>query len=169
MSLLSEPVIALAPSPKRADAKIQPKERRLVYRLRNYLESLRHDRPYPALGDIDPAAIPDIWPWCFVIDVGCKGPLPEFQYMGPHFAVYSRLFVGSERDNIADSTMLDKATERWSEVMEQAKPIIVEEEITRFDRRRLLFRSAMFPLSDDQIHINFVIGAANGKLLEASS
>jgi hypothetical protein len=46
------------------------------------------------------------------------------------------------------------------------KPIFQEEEITRFDRRRVLFRTAAFPLSDDQVSINFVIGAASCKLVE---
>ena len=141
-------------------------ERRLSLRLRNYWEDLRGGTAYPALGDVKPEDISDIWPWCFVISAQGRFPPYDFHYLGGNFATYSSLYLGGERDSIADSTLMDKALERLPEVFEHGAPVYVEEEIPRFDRRRLLMRASLFPLSDDQLHVNFVIGAANGKLVE---
>ena len=42
----------------------------------------------------------------------------------------------------------------------------IEEEITRFDGRTLLFRATLLPLSGDGKRIDYVLGAANGKLVD---
>jgi len=40
----------------------------------------------------------------------------------------------------------------------------VEEELTQFDNKKLLFCSVLLPLSDDQETINYLLGAANGTI-----
>jgi hypothetical protein len=87
--------------------------------------------------------------------------------LGEKLKIYSSIFLGAERDWIADSTLFDKAAENVSEVFERKRPIFIEEELVRFDRRRLMFRVVLLPLSDDQKTIDHVLGGANGKLLEA--
>ena len=53
-------------------------ERRLVLRLLGHWRALCGDRKLPGYADVDPAAIPDLWPHSFLLEVdGAKG-VPVF-------------------------------------------------------------------------------------------
>ena len=138
------------------------KERRLIWRLLAYWEQRRGDREYPALGDIDPAAISEIWPYCFLLDVRNYQGFPYFHYLGPSLAKYSGIFLSGQHD--WTHTLLKKAVCHFREALERSAPVLVEEELTQFDNRKLLFCSVLLPLSDDQETINYLLGAANGTI-----
>jgi hypothetical protein len=137
-------------------------ERRLVLRLMEFWEARRQGRRFPALADIDPGAIADLWPSCFVLDTARHPSFPYFHYFGPALAQYSGVFLSGKSDWTA--TLLDKAVAKYREALLRQEPVLIEDELTRFDGRRLLFRSVLLPLSDDQRSVNFLLGAANGKL-----
>ena len=44
-------------------------ERRLVLRLLTHWRELVGERDYPSFSELDPASIPDIWSYCFVLDI----------------------------------------------------------------------------------------------------
>jgi hypothetical protein len=136
--------------------------RRLNWRLLAYWEQLRGDRDYPALADVDPEAISDIWPYCFLLDVRNYQAFPYFHYLGPSLAKYSGIFLSGQHEWA--QTFLKKAVCHFREALERGAPVLVEEELTQFDNRKLLFRSVLLPLSDDQETINYLLGAANGTL-----
>ena len=138
------------------------KEKRLIWRLLNYWEQQRGDRDYPSLGDIDPAAIGEIWPYCFLLDVEHYRTFPYFQYLGPSLAKYSGIFLGGQRD--LSFTLLKKAVCHFREALERGAPVLVEEELTQYDNRKLLLRSVLLPLSDNQESIDHLLGAAHGIL-----
>jgi hypothetical protein len=138
------------------------KDRRLIWRLLSYWEQRRGDREYPALGDIDPATISDIWPHCFLLDVRNYQDFPYFHYLGPSLARYSGVFLSGQHD--WSHTLLKKAVCHFREALERGAPVLVEEELTQFDNRKLVFRSVLLPLSDDQETINYLLGAANGTI-----
>jgi hypothetical protein len=142
----------------------QAMERRLTYRMRHYWEAQRRGKAYPSLQAIHGKHIPDMWPWCFVIDVQKSGHYTYFHYLGRELAKYSGIFLSGNRD--WTSTLLERVTAMMSQVLDSRTPMVFEEELTRFDGRTLLLRVALLPLSDDQSSINFVLGAANGKLVE---
>lgn len=137
-------------------------ERRLTYRLLNYWDVLRGQRPFPALADIDGSKIPELWPWCFVLDTQRTRSTPYFQYLGTDLAKYSGIYLSGEQD--WRLTLLDKAASHLDRTLAAREPIIIEDELVRYDGRQLLFRSIMLPLSDDGDAINHVLGAANGRL-----
>ncbi len=136
------------------------KEKRLIWRLLNYWEQLRGERDYPSLDDIDPTAIGEIWPYCFLLDVEHYRAFPYFQYLGPSLAKYSGIFLGGQRD--WSFTLLKKAVCHFREALERGAPVLVEEELTQYDNRKLLLRSVLLPLSDDQETIDHLLGAAHG-------
>ncbi len=138
------------------------KEKRLIWRLLNYWEQQRGDRDYPSLDDIDPTAIGEIWPYCFLLDVENYRSFPYFQYLGPSLAKYSGIFLGGQRD--WSFTLLKKAVCHFREALERGAPVLVEEELTQYDNRKLLLRSVILPLSNDQETINHLLGAAHGIL-----
>jgi hypothetical protein len=145
-----------------AAAEAEGKEKRLIWRLLNYWEQQRGDRDYPALEDIDPAAISEIWPYCFLLDVKNYRAFPYFQYLGPSLAKYSGIFLGGQHD--WSFTLLKKAVCHFREALERGAPVLVEEELTQYDNRKLLLRSVLLPLSEDQEAIDHMLGAAHGIL-----
>ncbi len=137
-------------------------EKRLIWRLLNYWEQQRGDRDYPSLDDINPAAIGEIWPYCFLLDVEHYRTFPYFQYLGPGLAKYSGIFLGGQRD--WSFTLLKKAVCHFREALERGAPVLVEEELTQYDNQKLLLRSVLLPLSADQVTIDHLLGAAHGIL-----
>ena len=139
-------------------------ERRLALRLKRYWEDKRAGREFPALADIVPSEIAELWPWCFLLDVQQSPTFPYFRYLGSELSRYSGVFLSGDMD--WTSTLLDKAVANFHDVLHQRLPVVIEEEISRFDRRTLLFRATLLPLSGDGERIDYVLGAANGKLIE---
>ncbi len=137
-------------------------ERRLTYRLFNYWEGLRNNRPFPALLEIDGNAIPEMWPWCFVLEAKQGFSAPYFHYLGKELARYSGVFLSGEAD--WRMTLLDKASSHLGRTLEARAPVLIEDELRRYDGRELLFRSIMLPLGDDGATVTHVLGAANGLL-----
>ncbi len=142
--------------------KFARKERRLVGRLLAYWHHLCEGRDFPALVDIDPAQIGDDWRWSFILDTAAYREIPNFSYIGPDIAKYSGIYL-SGQDSFT-STILDLATHRLSRVFAEGCPLLIEDDVVRFDGKRLMFRAVLLPLSDDGKTINFVMGAANAKL-----
>lgn len=140
-------------------------ERRLTWRLLHYWEILRAVRSYPSLADIDGSAIPDVWPWCFVLDTRRDYPSPYFHYLGESLAKYSGIYLSGKDD--WRMTLLDKAAAHLDRTLSAREPILIEDELVRYDGRPLIFRSVMLPLSDDGTTITHVLGAANGRLRES--
>lgn len=137
-------------------------ERRLVGRFLAYWHHLCRGRPYPRLRDIDPEEISDDWRWAFLLDTASYQEFPNFKYLGPDIAKYSGVFLSGE-DSFT-STLLDVATHKLARVFDEGCPLLMEDEVTRFDGKRLMFRAVLLPLSDDGKNINYVLGAANGKM-----
>ena len=142
------------------------RERRLVMRLLAYWEEVRGDRKFPPLADIDPRAIDDMWPHCFVLDVVAGVDYPIFHYLGPALAKYSGVYLsGRSVAETPHQTLLDRATFHFRQVLKTGMPIASDDEFERFDGVRIIYRSIVLPLSDDQETINYLLGAANGKEL----
>ncbi len=137
-------------------------ERRLVGRLLAYWHSMCDGRAFPSLKDIDADAVGKDWRWAFIIEAGDYRAFPNFRYLGPELAKYSGVFLEG-RDSFT-STLLDVATHKLDCVYREGCPLLMEDVVTRFDGQRLMFRAVLLPLSDDGETIDFVLGAANGKL-----
>ena len=75
-------------------------------------------------------------------------------------------FLGGKDD--WSLTLLDKATHRFQDAMTHRQPVMLEDEIVRYDGTQLLFRSILLPLSDNGETINYLLGAANGKIIAAN-
>ncbi len=140
-------------------------ERRLNQRVyRHWCECRRPDR-FPAPAEISAATIGEDWDSCFILDARGDHGYPKFEYLGRRLAKFSGVFLSGRRD--WTRTVLDKATEQVAKVLSSGGPVLCDDELTLFDGRRLLFRSVLLPLSVDGAAITHLLGAANGKLIEA--
>ncbi len=151
--------LADGPAGSKAARQIQ-NQRRLTWRLLNYWEQVRGDRDFPSLEDIQPSDIEHIWPYCFILDVKDHHEFPYFRYLGRSLARYSGIFLCGQHE--LSHTLLNKAVCHYREAVNRGAPVLVEEELTQFDNRKLLFRTVLLPLSDDQEKVSFLLGAANG-------
>ena len=140
------------------------KDKRLVWQLLNYWQDRRGDRDFPALSDIDSHAIGDLWPHCFVLDTRAVRTYPLFHYLGPELAKYSGVLLSGRSD--WTQTLLDKAVGQFDDAVEKRLPVLLEDEMTLFSGGKLLFRSVILPLSADQMDIDYLLGAANGKVVD---
>ena len=138
------------------------RQKRLVGKLLSYWEEKRGARAWPALADIDPEEISELWPHCFILDVANFRDFPYFHYLGPRLARYSGIFLSGRYD--WSRTLLKKSVCHYKEALERSAPVLLEEELTQYDNAKLLFRSILLPLSDDGDTINFLLGAANGTI-----
>ena len=104
-----------------------------------------------------------MWPWCFVLDTTQGHDFPYFHYLGDELAVYSGVFLTGRTD--WTQTLLDMAVKDYGRVLDFGEPVLNEDGLTRFDGAKLLFRSVLLPLSDNQESVNYILGAANGKVV----
>ena len=143
-----------------AEAYAGQSERRLTLRLFNYWRHIRGEFEFPPLRAVDPAIIPGIWPYVFVLDVaeGC------FRFVGSDIARLSGVSPNSAAAaDLKDNTLLAKATSNLEQMLRRRCPITSEGRFYDPRGAAILYRSVMLPLSDDGEAIDRVLGAGNCK------
>ncbi len=149
---------------RKVDAAAPVSEKRLVRRvLRHWLVQCG-DKDFPCRTDIDPEALGEDWRSCFILDAKTDHPFPIFAYLGCELAKYSGVFLSGKSD--WTMSLLDKVTSKMSALLETQEPVLVEDELIRFDGKQIFFRCVLLPLSDDGKTVTHVLGAANGKVTE---
>jgi len=139
-------------------------ERRLTLRLLNYWQEVKGVRSFPTSGDINSDAIADIWPNCYLLRIEKDGDEPIFDYLGEKLAKFSGVFVSNlSFTETRHQTLLDQAIRYYRDALDTRAPVVGDDEFMRFDGTRIIYRSIILPLSNDQQRITHLLGAANGK------
>ncbi len=139
-------------------------ERRLTWRVLKRWQEACGEGAMPRFDQLSPEAFNEDWDFCFVIDACADHPFPIFKYLGPEIAKYSGVFLSGKSD--WTKTLLDKSTSHLQEVLDTRETVLVEDELFRFDGKRILFRCILLPLSKDGTEISEILGAASGKLAD---
>ena len=137
-----------------------PSERRLVLRLLDYWRTVTDQRRWPSPGDFYPAVIPDLWRYCFLIDLSGEGR--SFSYIGDfHREMYGLDLTGTPLAKADPDILLSRAASYIDDVVARAVPVTYGGQFT--DRRGydVLYRSILLPLSNDNQTISAILGAAN--------
>lgn len=141
------------------------RERRLVQRLLAYWRDLAPEGRLPAAHGIQPADLADLWPACFILDIG--GPKPVFAYVGAlHVAHHGRDLSGRPAEEAGVGTLLGRSVEYLDEVLSLKVPITYGGTFTGADGEPVAYRSILLPLSDDGEAIDGILGGANCRLDE---
>jgi len=144
-------------------------ERRLVLRVLGYWRPLCDDREFPSLADLDPSVIPDMWPHCFVLDVGASGQEPRFKALGDAIAAtHHPSPVGKAVSEISRDCLLGVAVAYVDEMLTRRVPISRGDEFVSAAGTRILYRSILLPMSDDGETVNGILGAVNCRELPGS-
>jgi hypothetical protein len=141
-----------------------PSERRLVLRLLDYWRRVSEQRRWPSPGDFYPAVIPDLWRYCFLIDLKGADDKGErvFSYVGDyHREMYDLDLTGVALAKVDENTLISRAASYIDDVLAKAVPVTYGGQFV--DRRGygILYRSILLPLSTDNQTISAVLGAAN--------
>jgi hypothetical protein len=139
-------------------------ERRLVLRVLLYWRERCGALWAPPLAEIEPAAMPEMWPHCFVINVAGGGAGPVIESCGPAFAGYAdEKLDGLALSALAGDGIVQGCIGYLPEVVARMVPISRGGAISGKDHTRFLYRSILLPLSDDGERLTRVLGAANGR------
>ena len=140
----------------------QGMERRLVLRLLAHWRTLCNDRDYPSFFEVDPAAIPQMWDDCFVLEIFEDGDEPRYRAMGETLSTYvDSPLIDLPISMAPDNSLPGVAVSFLDEVLKKGVPISRGDEFYKDDGTKVLFRSILLPVSDDGVTISGILGAVN--------
>jgi len=135
-------------------------ERRLTRRIEKSWRSCAQEC-LPSWGDIQQLDLGEDWDLCFAIDLRLSNGFPYFVYLGDGLCRFSSIYLtGRAR---CEETLLDIATSKMDEAALSRGPVFYDNVLRLFNRRRIVFRSVLLPLSANGVDVTHVFGAANGK------
>jgi hypothetical protein len=137
-------------------------ERRLVLRLLGHWRSLCDDNKLPLFADIDAAAIPDIWPHSFLLEIDPREGGASFRALGDQIDKHpSGSLVGMRISDAPADVLPGLVLTYVDEVLEKGVPISRGGVFSNPDGTRVLFRSILLPIGDEANNICGILGAAN--------
>src|ERR1700757_383685 len=125
-------------------------QRRLVDRVLRLWKEVARGEPIPRRDQIDPSMLGVDWMNCLVIAVQSPVQLSNFVYVGKNLS-----FTRCPDDYLARVLL-----SHLPQVLSERRCLMIEG-ITRLRDADILYRSALYPLSEDGIAIDHVLGAAN--------
>ena len=125
-------------------------QRRLVDRVLRLWTEMARGQGIPRLDQIEPARLGVDWLNCLVIAVKSPVRLSTFVYVGENLS-----FTRCPDDSLAGVLL-----SHLPQVLSERRCLMIEGS-ARLRDIGVLYRSALFPLSDDGIVIDHVLGAAN--------
>jgi hypothetical protein len=141
-------------------------ERRLVLRVLSYWREIAGERRFPTFADVDPSAVSSMWPYCFVLDVAGDPDDPVYRIAGHEFASHAgRRLAGMKVSEVPADTLIEKSIVYMDEVLIKKVPITRGGEFSRPDGAKILYRSILLPMSDDDTSISGLLGAANCRIV----
>ncbi len=162
---------------RKAKKRPSPAENRMILQMLGFWKNLCRENNYPSLVDVDPAAIPDIWPLCFVLDVSSDSESPIFHYIGksldPDRQIDLALLSGLRGTEVAayraPPTSLGQAARNFRQVLAKKAPVSTSGVFVHPSGRTILYRSILLPLSDDQKTFNYLLGAVSSRRVSSEA
>ena len=135
------------------------RERRLTQRVEKSWRS-SVDGKLPAWSDIQLLELGDDWDLCFAVDLRLSNGFPYFIFLGDKLCRFSNIYLSGHK--LCEETLLDMVTSKMDEAALSREPVFYESALRLYDRRRIIFRSVLLPLSTNGSDVTHVFGAANG-------
>lgn len=138
--------------PEQSEPRSSPKDRRKTSRLLVHWQTLRGGRPYPALADVDPAALGLLWRFCFLVR-----PSP-MSLIYTHVGSALRTSYGVDGSEGMPETVRAMVEDPYHRAIQRMEAILTDGTIHNRWGDELRFRSSALPLSDDQETVSHVLG-----------
>jgi len=125
-------------------------KRRLVDRVLRLWTEVARGQGFPRRDQIEPSKLGVDWANCLMIDVQSPVELSYFVAVGENLS-----FVHAPNDGLAGVLL-----SHLPQVLSECRCLMIEGR-ARLRDTDILYRSALYPLSDDGIAVDHVLGAAN--------
>lgn len=135
-----------------------PRKQRLTDQLIDYWESLREDRPFPAVYDLMPKDIRSIWDSCFLVELSeGKGPQQyrhQYSFVGKDIREMFGGYLAAEDAMV----MVDDLCIKYLQVARNHTPVIEEDEFINVQQRKIMYRQIFLPLGPSPEKVDHVVG-----------
>lgn len=142
----------------------RPQERRLVLRLMAYWDDLRVDESFPCVSDVEPTDIGDDWAHCHVLELSQAVTESRFVHIGYEIGGDLPKSWDRKLGTIPRDTLLHHATSYIDRLLAKGVPMSLGGQAA-LTGNSVLYRSILLPLSTDGSTIDFVLGAANCRVV----
>lgn len=135
-------------------------EKRLTHRLHHYWHHACGDAPYPDIKQFNPAAIEDVWPFCFIVNIFAKKPRLLYQYnaMGEEICgLYGADVVGElVKENPAEfpGRALYKM---FHQVVEECEHLHTGGNFLTRENRMAKYRACLLPLGNKKKGVTHIL------------
>lgn len=144
-------------------------ERRMHVRAYNHWVSLLKGRPYPAIGDLDPAGIADFGPNSVLIDFTADIEDPAIAFLGRALREECGLDIAVTRiADVPSRSLLSRLTDHYLQIIANRAPIGFEAEFIGIRGHTTLYRGILMPFSSDGGAIDYIYGVINWKEMVAA-
>jgi hypothetical protein len=141
-------------------------ERRLQVRAYNFWTRLLDDRTFPAIADLDLAALPDFAAYGVLLDFSTGLDDPSIGFIGEALATEcgSTRTIRKVRD-VPGRSLLSRITDHYMQIVANQAPIGFEAEFVNLRGLDVLYRGILLPFSSDGTQIDHIFGVINWKEL----
>lgn len=142
----------------------QGMERRITERLMAYWTSRKGERVFPALSDIDPKDLEDIWDHCFLIQVlqtpvGDEDEIYRYTHLGESIvAAYGHTIIGADIYTSLMSPSGGRITDFFDKVVASSTPLTEESEFLNTQNIIIRYRQCVFPLGENKGRVDHLLG-----------
>ena len=138
------------------------RERRMVLRLLEFWRTEKGDASFPPAAKLDESAMPELYPFCLVLDVRGNPADPTVVAAGRTISSYSDASLkGLPISRFERNSLPFQAVTYLSEVLRKGVPISRGGSFTDKRGVTILYRSIVVPVADDGETITGLIAAAN--------
>ncbi len=138
------------------------KERRMVLRLLEYWRGARGSLPWPSAACFDEREVPELWPFCFVLDIAEDAHNPRILRAGRTIASYAaRSLPGARVGDLEQDILPAQPVTYLEEVMRKQVPVSRGGSFRDGRGITFLYRSIILPTSEDGHAIAALVCAAN--------
>ncbi|PAX07850.1 PAS domain-containing protein [Sphingomonas lenta] len=141
-------------------------ERRMHVRAYNHWVSLLKGQPFPAIADLDPAAIADFGDNSVLLDFTDGIEDPVISYLGRSLRDECGIVGNPLRvADVPSRSLLSRLTDHYLQIIANRAPIGFEAEFVNTRGHTTLYRGILMPYSSDGAAIDFIYGVINWKEL----
>jgi hypothetical protein len=140
-------------------------ERRMQVRAYNHWASLLGDQMFPAIEDLDPAALPDFGPHSVLLDFSFGIDNPAVRFLGDKLAAECTAngAVITRLSDVPPRSLLSRITDHYMQILANQAPIGFEAEFVNHAGVAILYRGILLPFSSNNETIDFIYGVINWK------
>ena len=152
-------------------------ENRMILQLFSYWKRTSKERLFLSLVDVDPNAIGEIWPYCFILDVTSDVERPIFHYIGKSLERDRKIDLAlaelggsyDEETSQTPPTRLGQAAKNFRQALLKKAPVTSGGVFEHPNGKTILFRSILLPLSDDDRSFNYILGAVSSREVSSNA